>query len=98
MSDSEIITVYLPVWTEYAVRVEVSGEDFRNGDFDSAIDDAYEKLPSGLCYGCSTGNTGSGWGKPSEVILELGDSPEARYATDKDGNVVWGDSAAKLGW
>ncbi len=95
---SEEITVHMPVWTEYAIRVEVSDEDFKNGDFDNAIDEAYEKLPSGLCHGCSTGNTGVGWGTKSEVYLELGDSPEAQYAIDKDGNVVWGDIDAKLGW
>ena len=98
MSEMHEITVYMPVWTEYAIRVEVSDEDFRNDDFDQAIDDAYEKLPGGLCYGCSTGNTGGGWGTRSEVYLELGDCPEAKYAVDEHGNVVWGDRDSKLGW
>ena len=92
------ITVYLPVWAEYAIDVEVSDETFEAGEFDEAIDQAYELLPSGLCYGCSTGNSGGGWTKRAPVNLELGDSPEVRYIMDEDGNTVWGNPNDKLGW
>jgi hypothetical protein len=92
------ITFHLPVWASYAIDVEVSDEAFANDDFDEAMDDAYDKLPTGLCYGCSTGNTGGGWGSHPEVTLELGDAPEVQYAVDEDGNVVYGDIDAKMGW
>jgi hypothetical protein len=92
------VTFHLPVWAEYAITVGVEDEAFANDEFDDAMDEAYDKLPAGLCHGCSTGNTGVGWSRRSEVTLELGDSPEAMYALDEDGNVVWGDRDAKMGW
>lgn len=95
---SKKITFYLPVWAEYSVTVDVEDEAFKNEEFDDAVDEAYDNLPTGLCYGCSTGNSGAGWGTPSSVNLELGDAPEVKYALDEDGNVVWGDRDAKLGW
>lgn len=95
---SKKITFSLPVWAEYRISVEVSDEAFDAGEFDEAMDEAYDMLPAGLCHGCSTGNTGHGWGTPSEVYLELGDCPEIKYGEDEDGNVVYGDRDAQMGW
>jgi hypothetical protein len=92
------ITVYLPVWAEYSVEVEVPDDKFEEEDFEEAIDSAYDKLPSGLCHHCATGNTGAGFFGHSEVYLELGEQPEAKYALDEEGKVVWGDRDEKLGW
>lgn len=92
------IKVFLPVWAEYSVDVEVSDEAFAAEEFDDAIDQAYDLLPAGLCYGCSTGNSGVGYSTRSPVNFEIGDSPEVRYAVDEDGNTVWGDPDTKLGW
>lgn len=92
------ITVFLPVFAEYSVDVEVPDDKFEEGDFEEAIDAAYDKLPSGLCHHCSTGNTGASFFGHSQVNLELGGDPEAHYATDELGNTVWGDPDKKAGW
>lgn len=101
MNVGDEITVHMPVYAEYSVTVKVT-EDMMGEDDDSTMDNvldaAYEDLPAGLCHGCSTGNTGVGWGTPSPVYLELGDNPEAKYAIDNDGNTVWGDPEKPLGW
>ena len=67
-------------------------------DLDLVMDEAYDKLPSGLCWHCSTGNTGAGFRERSEVYLALADQPEIHYITDADDKVVWGDPNEKLGW
>ena len=95
---SRKITVYLPVWAEYAIEVDIPDEDFEAENFEDAIDAASDKLPAGLCHQCSTGNTGVGFFEHSEVHLELGEQPEAKYAADESGRVVWGDIDAKVSW
>lgn len=97
----ETITVFLPVYAEYSIRVEVTAEmQEENSDVDmnAVIDAAYDQIPSGLCYQCSTGNSGVGWGNTSPLSLELNNEPEAKYALDEAGNTVWGDPDAKVGW
>ena len=100
--EDETLTVYLPVWAEYAIRVKVTDE-MRDAegevDYDLVIDEAYNVLPSSsLCYGCSTGNSGASWSDRSPISLELGDDPEVRYIMDDKGKTVYGDPTAKLGW
>lgn len=96
----DIITVVLPVYAEYSIRVPLTQEMIEDDvvNYDEVIDAAYEQLPSGLCHQCSTGNSGAGWGMDSPVYLELGDNPEAQYVMDESGKTVWGDFDAKLGW
>lgn len=94
-------TVCLPVWAEYSIKVKLT-EEMIGGDgepdFDLVMDEAYENVPSGLCYSCSTGNTGAGWRDSSPVSLDLGEQPEVRYIFDSNGETVYGDPQQKLGW
>lgn len=97
----DVLTVYMPVWAEYTFRVEVTEEmvdEDGEADIDLVIDEAYGNKPSGLCYGCYTGNTGVDWRDRSSINLKLNDVAEVRYVTDEEGNVVWGDPMQKLGW
>lgn len=101
MKSGDELTVSLPVYAEYLIRVKVTDEmigDDGEVDFDLVMDEAYDNLPSGLCYGCSTGNSGIGFRERHSVSLELDDSPEVHYILDEDGNTVWGDPSKKLGW
>lgn len=94
MELGDVITVVMPVYAEYSVRVAVTEEILGEGDeetMDALLDEAYEQIPSGLCHQCSTGNTGASWGTESPVYLELGDDPEAKYAIDATGKTVWGN-------
>jgi hypothetical protein len=92
---TEKITVYFPVWAEYSIQVEVSDDGDRDEAISDAIDAAYDKLPSGLCHQCAHGNDGRGFFDTHDVYLELGDQPEAKFATGADNTVVWGDADAK---
>lgn len=102
MNTGDVVTVALPVYAEYTVRVELTEEMARavneNDDWDEVMDAAYDQLPSGLCHGCTTGNSGVGWLDESPVYLEMGESPEVHYIMDSRGNDVYGDHDKKLGW
>jgi hypothetical protein len=100
METGDELTVALPVYAEYTVRVELTDEMLDNGevDYEAVIEEAYNQLPSGLCHGCSTGNTGMGWGSPSPVNLELGDDPEVKYILGPDGKAVYGDPDSPSTW
>lgn len=89
------VIVYLPVFAEYSVAVDTDEVATIEGepDWDEVLDKAYNELPSGLCIQCSGGAY-----TYSKASLELGSEPEARYIMDEDGNTVWGDPDAKLGW
>lgn len=98
----DVITVCLPVWAEYSIRVTVTEEMLEENeggvDMDAVLEEAYDQLPSGLCHQCSTGNTGAGWGQESAVYLEIGATPEPKYAMNEEGKTVWGDPDEKMGW
>ena len=70
MKAGDKIKVALPIWAEYTVRVEVTDEmidDDGDVDYDAVMDEAYSRIPSGLCHHCSTGNSGAGWLDESQI-------------------------------
>lgn len=95
---SEKITVYFPVWAEYSITVEVSDDGDRDEAIDAAVEEAYDKLPSGLCHQCTHGNDGKGFLDEHDTYLEIGDEMEAKYAIDSKGNLVFGDPDKEVTW
>lgn len=88
------VTVHMPVYAELMVDVEVGKLPLTEEQADEVRNTAVDRLPSGVCHQCVGGRyNGQEWSFETEFS-----EADAKYMSDEDGNVVWGDQDGKLGW